>query len=220
VTDIRVARDPSLQRSDWRGLARLLGPPRQARVLVVQPTYATGALALYGHPTTGVLPGARVAEVDVVGAVDPAAVLTAAPGFRPVERRTVHTLSLTRYRSAEPQALTAAAMSRSHLSLVLEPSLRGQRWITDFIRQVLAWRSALEAIRAHHVAPAEALGGTISAPADIARRFGTLPSELPNIEQVYLRLRGAAAAARELQRANPPTGAQIAAFDAAVKRIG
>src|SRR5207237_535940 len=67
IVDVQVYGDSDLQRTDWRGLGAALGPPREARALLVQPTYATAALAVYGHPTGPLPPGSTVREVDVVG---------------------------------------------------------------------------------------------------------------------------------------------------------
>jgi len=45
VTSVNL--DPQLQRDDWRGVARALGPPRAGRVLLVRPASALAPLRVY-----------------------------------------------------------------------------------------------------------------------------------------------------------------------------
>jgi mannosyltransferase len=51
VVDAEVYTSPSLQRGDWRDLARVLGPPTETRILLITPSYDATTLSVYGHPT-------------------------------------------------------------------------------------------------------------------------------------------------------------------------
>ncbi len=112
-----VAADRSLQREDWRGAARALGPAAERRVLAVSP--ASGAVALRHY-----LPAARpvaavpapALELDVIlmdrhgSGPSPAdaALVTAAAGLQPeVTRR--ETFSILRFRTRPGQAAQAGS---------------------------------------------------------------------------------------------------------------
>jgi hypothetical protein len=130
--DHRVTREPGLQRADWRGLAHVLGPPSEARAIQVQPSFAVAPLAVYGHRTMPLPPGARVREIDVVGRLPAGPGPAVGPGgLRLVQRWQGRQLTLLRYRGATPVTLTAPVLAQTG-PLLLEPSARSNRdgrWI-------------------------------------------------------------------------------------------
>jgi hypothetical protein len=68
TADLRVADQPGLQRPDWRGVLRALGPPRAPRLLVLEHYRPQLPLRVYDPAIRRVdlLPGVRTSEVDVV----------------------------------------------------------------------------------------------------------------------------------------------------------
>jgi hypothetical protein len=121
---VAVPTQPDLQRTDWRGVARALGPPTVARALIAPSS---------GRTLLDYLPGLhwnvdrhqRVAEVDVIGSRSHAANglacwwggacdlprqliprLDAFPGYRLVDHRIVGPFIVVRYRAARPHRLS------------------------------------------------------------------------------------------------------------------
>jgi len=97
--DVYVTRTPNLQRPDFRDLAAQLGPPRRPRAIVTWKLAADPIRFYLDGPSRrayrGVLP---IREIDVVSkAVVARKPVGLPPGFRPVERRRLERLTLTRY---------------------------------------------------------------------------------------------------------------------------
>jgi mannosyltransferase len=104
---------PALQRDDWRGAARAIGPPRAPRAILVweqgdEPLafYLGGGEARVEHRQWARAPR-PVAEVDVVSGRPPPAGARSAlpPGFRPVRRVDLGRMTLLVYRARRPQRL-------------------------------------------------------------------------------------------------------------------
>ncbi len=97
--DVYVTHTPNLQRPDFRDLAEQLGPPQRPRAIVTWKLAADPIRFYLDGPSRrayrGVLP---IREIDVVSkpvvAGKPPGL---PPGFRPVERRRLERLTLTRY---------------------------------------------------------------------------------------------------------------------------
>jgi mannosyltransferase len=117
---VAVATRPELQRDDWRGIARSLGPARDSRAIVASPAHAYVPLKLY-VPDLYLFPSAaRVSEIDVVAvsqhvageARRPPPVPSATPpsGFTEIARHSSRTFTVVRYRSARPVRVTPAAL--------------------------------------------------------------------------------------------------------------
>jgi mannosyltransferase len=108
IVDVEVASDAKLQRDDWRGAARALGPASEPRAVLVIPDYSKKPLRLYA----GALPEkpAPVREAVAI-ATDrpPPADVPAPPGFTEVGRVRTASYILVRYRAPEPRAIPAAA---------------------------------------------------------------------------------------------------------------
>ncbi|MEA2375947.1 MAG: mannosyltransferase [Thermoleophilaceae bacterium] len=107
---VQVSVNPSLQRDDWRGLARALGPARAARALVLTPEVAKAPLGLYARGL-GPLPsggGALVRELDLIAGARPPrfAVPPAPAGFRLASVRRTPSWELVRY--VTPRSLPLA----------------------------------------------------------------------------------------------------------------
>ncbi|MEA2422015.1 MAG: mannosyltransferase [Thermoleophilaceae bacterium] len=114
---VSVAARPELQRDDWRGIARALGPPAGGRAIIVSPINGSIPLSLYLPGQRALGPsGATVQEVDAVAVaphvageerrapVVPAA--TPPAGFREVARHRGRTYTVVRYRSDAPVLIT------------------------------------------------------------------------------------------------------------------
>jgi hypothetical protein len=114
---VSVSARPELQRDDWRGIARALGPPAGSRAIVVSPINGSIPLGLYLHGLTKLPPaGAQVSEIDAVAVAQrvagqtrsapPVPPATPPPGFREVARHQGPTYTVVRYRAAAPVAIT------------------------------------------------------------------------------------------------------------------
>ncbi len=101
---ISIPYDDDLQRDDWEAAATHLGPPQSDRAIVVSPGAAIAVVERYR-------PQVRLVEADTIQAREVAFVGTAAaglspdtitapaPGFHPVERRSLQRLALARFRA-------------------------------------------------------------------------------------------------------------------------
>jgi mannosyltransferase len=126
IVTLGVARDPSLQRPDWRPVARALGhAPAPGRAILVQHYAYLLPLSLY-LPRLHRLQGpVRVRELDVIAMSSPqqplcwwGAACNLIPsalqrdyriaGLRPVERRQIRQFSILRLVARRPIALTRA----------------------------------------------------------------------------------------------------------------
>ena len=118
VVNVQVAYNSKLERDDWRGAARALGPPIQTRAVVVTSAPQAKPLQLYAGEMQ-VLPtwGATVGEVDVVGNARPPrfAEPPQPSGFRGVYRKITPSYELIRYVSPRPVTVTRAELARSRL---------------------------------------------------------------------------------------------------------
>jgi hypothetical protein len=119
---VSVSARPELQRDDWRGIARTLGPPPPGgRAIVVSPINGRIPLGLYLHGLTR-LPasGVPVTEVDAVAVAQRVAGETRSapqvrpvpspPGFREVARRRGPTYTVVRYRADTPLPVSPAQL--------------------------------------------------------------------------------------------------------------
>jgi hypothetical protein len=137
----------SLERPDWGGLARALGPAREERAVVVSGAYQAVSLGLYLDRST-LLPGharpVRVREIDLVGTRPPprsgcwwGAVCNLpraiprrrppARGFRLAGERRLATFTVLRFRSRRATLLTNAR--RELHSPLLFRTRRKHRWV-------------------------------------------------------------------------------------------
>jgi 4-amino-4-deoxy-L-arabinose transferase-like glycosyltransferase len=108
---------PELQRDDWRGIARTLGPPTAgARAIVVTPINGSIPLGLYLPGLSTLTPaGAPVSEIDAVAVATrkagetrhapPVPTVAPPPGFREVGRHSGKTFTVVRYRAATPMPI-------------------------------------------------------------------------------------------------------------------
>jgi mannosyltransferase len=122
VGTVGVASDPALQRDDWRGAARALGPAGAPRVIVATPPAALVPLRYY-------LPGLRAqrepqattAEIDYLALSEgypqerlapprPAQAPIPAPGFVPAGRTEAETFTVLRLRAPAPQPVALLAL--------------------------------------------------------------------------------------------------------------
>jgi 4-amino-4-deoxy-L-arabinose transferase-like glycosyltransferase len=125
---VSVDERPELQRDDWRGIARTLGPPAGARAIVVSPINGSIPLGLY-LPRLSKLTaaGAPVSEIDAVAVAQrvagatrhapPAPVVAPPPGFREVARHSGPAFTVVRYRADAPVPIVPENLG----SLALEP---------------------------------------------------------------------------------------------------
>jgi 4-amino-4-deoxy-L-arabinose transferase-like glycosyltransferase len=109
AVNVEVASDAKLQRDDWRGAARALGPATEPRAVIVSPDYAKKPLRLYAGSLPPLPPGASLREVDViVNARPPAPPAPPPPGFELAGTVTTPSYVLARYRSPAPIAVDPA----------------------------------------------------------------------------------------------------------------
>lgn len=123
---IAVDADTDLQRADWRGAARAIGPPAETRALVV-PAIGDDPVSYYARGKRLPRGSATVREIDVLG-------FSAAPlprdrrvpdGFRQVSRRAVGRFTLVRYRAPGAERLgrpelAAARLGIGHAAVVVQ----------------------------------------------------------------------------------------------------
>jgi mannosyltransferase len=105
---IQVSVNPRLQRDDWRGAVRALGPAAAPRVLVVTPEVGRTPLGFYASRTAALTrAGARVTEIDVVANARPPHFTPrpAPPGFRLASIRRAASWEVVRYVSASPRPI-------------------------------------------------------------------------------------------------------------------
>jgi 4-amino-4-deoxy-L-arabinose transferase-like glycosyltransferase len=126
---VSVDARPELQRDDWRGIARTLGPPTGgARALVVSPINGSIPLGLYLPGLSKLTSaGAPVTEIDAVAVAQHKAGETRRapaipsvpppPGFREVARHSGPTFTVVRYRADAPMPIVPSNLG----SFALEP---------------------------------------------------------------------------------------------------
>lgn len=160
---LQVAARPELQRTDWRGIAARLGPPREGRVIEVRPAYEWVMLAHYGHRLGPVMPGVAVRESVVIGreAGDVARTTRSNPGARVVARARPGEVPFVRARLARPVTFTHEQVEALGPDVLYEPGPAASAWLDAFAAQATALRAA---------------------PADAAERVARIPpppAELP-----------------------------------------
>jgi mannosyltransferase len=105
--DIHVTQTPNLQRPDFHALTEELGPARHRRAIVSW-KLAADPIRFYLHDGSERVYSGKIPlrEIDVISkpiVTNPPASLP--PGFRPVERRRLDRLTLTRYMSRRDRAV-------------------------------------------------------------------------------------------------------------------
>jgi hypothetical protein len=113
---VAVDVDTKLQRADWRGAARALGPARVPRAIVV-PAIGDDPLAYYARAARLPRGTATVPELDVVGfgaAPRPSGRRVPA-GFEQVERRRSGAFTIVRYRAAAARRIGRPELARARL---------------------------------------------------------------------------------------------------------
>lgn len=105
--DIRTPGNVDVQRDDWRAVARVLGPARSDRAIVVAPGWQVATLSLYAQ--LGPLPATvPVSEVDTVVYhglqvyADRVFAPSPGPAFKRVATVETQRMTVTRYMAAEP----------------------------------------------------------------------------------------------------------------------
>ncbi len=129
VVNIEVASDAKLQRDDWRGAARALGPAAEPRAIVVTPDFAKKPLRLYAGSMPPMAPaGATVREIDVIANDRPPASVAPAPPAGFIEFASIRSASylLVRYRAPTArlvslQELAAVRISAKPPAILLQP---------------------------------------------------------------------------------------------------
>ncbi len=113
ATDVRVALDRALQRDDWRGAVAALGPPREARAVVVSRDYETAPLTTYLRGATPLPPaGADVREVDVIQLARGGSPPPLRPrGFIAVAVRRTTSYELVRFRASVATRVAPATLA-------------------------------------------------------------------------------------------------------------
>jgi mannosyltransferase len=121
VVNVEVAGDAKLQRDDWRGAAKALGPATETRAVIVSPDYAKKPLRLYAGSLPPLPAGTTVREVDViVNDRPPAATPPALPGFRLDSTVRSPSYLLARYLSAAPAAVPTVAVGRKPAAVLIQ----------------------------------------------------------------------------------------------------
>jgi hypothetical protein len=124
---LQVSLNTSLQRDDWRGVARAMGAARGTRAVVLQPPVGKTPLRLYAGSLAPIgVHGVRAAEIDLVANARPPRFGTPRPppGFRITDRRTTASWDFIRYRSRAPlpvgpKLLDGMRLGLDHPALVL-----------------------------------------------------------------------------------------------------
>jgi hypothetical protein len=106
TVNIEVATDAKLQRDDWRGAAKALGP---TQAVIVTPEYETKSLRVYADHLTPIPPrGAHVTQVATIANGRPPHAPPPPQGFTEQSRTTTPSYTLTRYTAPAPRQLAAA----------------------------------------------------------------------------------------------------------------
>lgn len=128
---VQVSVNPGLQRDDWRGLARALGPAPGGRAIVLTPEVGRTPLELYASglgPLTGG-GGATVRELDLIANARPPrfAVPPAPAGFRLASVRRTRSWELVRYVTPRPLPLAPPFLASLRLQRNKDAALLLQR---------------------------------------------------------------------------------------------
>jgi 4-amino-4-deoxy-L-arabinose transferase-like glycosyltransferase len=127
IVNIEVTSDAKLQRDDWRGAARALGPTTAGpRAVIVSPDYAKRPLRLYAGSLPPLPPGTAVTEVDlIVNARPPSPPPAAPPPFRQASTKQTPSYVLTRYVSSAPAPVDPNAFPTPKPSAALIQQTKG-----------------------------------------------------------------------------------------------
>jgi hypothetical protein len=218
AANLEIASRGELQRADWRGLARVLGPPDRERALAVVPGYAHAPLRVYGQAFGPISPeGARVRELDLLGnyglGAGPAP--TPPPGFRLVERRQLHQVALMRFRAPRHVLVTPALLAAHGFpadGLIGQYGPAAGRWLAAYTRLVRLWSQALAA------------GGLVRPLLDPKRDVAALEpvpagvSHGPRLRRLALAASAAGARWAQAVSSGAPSARLRAAFETAVRR--
>jgi hypothetical protein len=124
VIDARVPGNAAVQRDDWRGVARVLGAPRETRAIEVSPGWQASTLVLY-VPRLAPLRAARVKEfvtIEYHGVQawrSPIRLLTPGAPFRRVQTVVQQHMTVTRYEAPTPVSLSARPLTGAGLNASL-----------------------------------------------------------------------------------------------------
>jgi hypothetical protein len=111
AVNVEVARDAKLQRDDWRGAAKALGPAGETRVVVVTPDFAKKPLRLYAGSLPPLPPGgADVREVVAIVNGRPPKDPAPPQGFTEVSRTRTPSYVLVRYRAPTARHFAGPAL--------------------------------------------------------------------------------------------------------------
>jgi hypothetical protein len=111
AVNVEVATEAKLQRDDWRGAAKALGPAHETRVVVVTPPYAKKPLRLYAGSLPPLPPqGADVREVVAIVNGRPPKDPAPPPGFTEVSRVRTPSYVLVRYRAPTARHFAGVAL--------------------------------------------------------------------------------------------------------------
>jgi hypothetical protein len=136
---LSVNERPELQRDDWRGIARTLGPaPPGSRAIVVSPINGSIPLGLY-MPGLSKLRSAKVSEIDAVAVAEretgetrhapPIPKVSPPPDFHEIGRHSGPTFTVIRYQADIPLPVTPFSLGSFALlpgtpDYVLQPPAR------------------------------------------------------------------------------------------------
>jgi mannosyltransferase len=211
VVDVRVAREVPLQRTDWRGAARLLGRPDAGRAVVINPPYASSPLRHYGmRLSTMPAPGVELTEIDLVDSEGNAAKAIPAPppGFQVALRHQTAQLRIVRYRAYRPRLVRAAFLEGAGFGpargVWVDFGDAARRWVDGYASQLRAWRADLRSLAASGAvtatAPATRAARDLAGARAAAIGLGPAPAALPGRRALAGRLARAVAAAERLGR--------------------
>jgi hypothetical protein len=200
----KVEQTPALQRTDWRAVSRLLGPPGLAREVIVNPAYNAAALEFYGQNLGAMPVGARLQELDLI-VVGGSLSQAPPPGFVATMRRSVSGVIVLRFRALRPFTVTQAAIASAGQPLLFEFSRAGTRWITRFDADLATWAHALSDVSGNRSARA-----ILAAAPAAANALAVVPEEIPRTgAQLFSRLRQVASLAAAVA-AHPRSGTESA----------
>jgi hypothetical protein len=202
AVDVRVQTTPSLQRTNWREIARIIASPRVPQAVFVDPAYDEAALAYYGQRLAAMPVGARVRGVTTIGTGDHID-QSLPPGYTATLRRTVSGLTVLRLRTTKALTMTRAAIARAGRQIFLELTPAGNRWIATYLADAVAWTRALAKL-----GPDLKARTTLAHAPQQAAELGRPPEGVPPSLATRLRT----AATRAAAAAHDPTPANRAAL--------
>jgi hypothetical protein len=224
AVDVQVTRDPDLQRQNWRALVHDLGPPGQTRAIVAAPAYFITPLQVYGQRLSPARPGARVAELILLGSIPTSTTLPSGlAALRPVQVVTFNQgLALERFRGPGLVTLTAADLGALPGRVLTQAGPKLARWLGGAIRQIRRWQELARVLARHLtavlpprlLAPAAEPGLLLHPPPDLANRIQVRRS----MRQVLRAASGLAAPTNDRAQTARRFRAALAGLLAAVKK--